>query len=282
MSNDILKMKEWIDNADAIMIGAGAGLSDASGIHYSGEKFKKDFHDFIEKYGFQDLYTSSFYPFPCSEEKWAYWAKHIYFSYYENQDNELYHMLYQLVQQKDYFVITTNVDGKFIQNGFSTDKVFEVQGSYSKFQCSVPCHNQLYDNKKIVFDMLDAIDKDLKIPSRMIPKCPVCGEEMEVNLRSDDTFVEDDHWKLMNDRYSDFLKKYDGKKLLLLEFGVGFNTPSIIRYPFEEITYRNSKVRLIRFNQKYFDVPSNIQKKSISVSNDISIIIHQLLEGESV
>lgn len=282
MSNDILKMKDWIDDADAILIGAGAGFSDASGIHYSGDQFKKNFREFIKKYGFKDLYTSSFYPFPTSEEKWAYWAKHIYFSYYENQDNELYRMLYQLVNKKDYFVITTNVDGKFIQNGFSSDKVFEVQGSYSKFQCSVPCHDKLYDNQKIVFEMLDSIDENLKIPSILIPKCPVCGEEMEVNLRCDDTFVEDDHWDSMNECYSKFLRKYHDKKLLLLEFGVGFNTPGIIRYPFEEIVFRNSHVKLIRFNQKYFDVPSNILTKSISVSEDISKVIHQLLEGDNV
>ena len=183
----IQKIKEWINDADAIIIGAGAGFSVSAGIDYGGEKFKKDFKQFIEKYNFSDLYTSSFYPFETEEEKWAYWTKHIYFSYYENKELELYKELYELVKDKDYFVITTNVDGKFINNFFDKNKVFEVQGSYSKFQCSIPCHDKLYYNEKQVMKMLDNIDENLKIPSKLVPKCPVCHKNMSVNLRSDDT-----------------------------------------------------------------------------------------------
>ena len=189
---DIIRLKKLIDEADAIVIGAGAGLSEAAGYHYSGEKFQNDFKDYIEKYKFTDLYTSSFYSFHTLEEKWAYWVKHIYFSYYENQKNDLYEKLYDLVRCKNYFVITSNTDGKFIQNGFDRKCVFEVQGRYSDLQCATPCHNKLYYNQDFVFKALESIDKDLKIPSYMVPKCPVCGKEMEVNLRCDDRFVEDD------------------------------------------------------------------------------------------
>ena len=223
---ELKKIKKWIEEADAIIIGAGAGLSDAAGIHYSGKKFEQDFKDYIEKYHITDLYTSSFYPYPTLETKWAYWAKHIYFSYYERKHTELYQNLYNLVKDKNYYVITTNTDGQFINNGFDKDKVFEVQGSYSKFQCSKPCHLKLYDNESQVMEMLKNIDENLSIPSKLVPKCPVCGEEMSVNLRCDDTFVEDDYWDKHNDSYEKFIRENSNKKVLLLEFGIGFKTLS--------------------------------------------------------
>lgn len=267
---DIIKIKKWIDEADAIIIGAGAGLSDAAGIHYSGEKFNHDFADFIKKYNFKDLYTSSFYPFDSEEERWAYWAKHIYFSYYENMHTELYKNLYNLVKDKEYFVITTNTDGQFINNGFDKEKVFEVQGSYSKLQCSVPCHNKLHNNEKLVKKLLKNIDENLKIPTSLVPKCPVCGKNITVNLRCDDTFVEDEHWRTLQNNYENFLIKNVDKNIVLLEFGVGFNTPGIIRFPFEQMTFLHDNVKLIRFNDKYAIVPEKIKDRSISVTDSIS------------
>jgi len=270
---DIIKIKKWMHDADAIIIGAGAGLSDAAGIHYSGEKFEHDFKDFIKKYDMKDLYTSSFYPFETEEEKWAYWAKHIYFSYYERKHTDLYKKLFNLVKDKDYFVITTNTDGQFINNGFAKERIFEVQGSYSKLQCSTPCHNKLYDNEKLVKEMLDSIDENLKIPASLVPKCPVCGRVMSVNLRCDDTFVEDDNWRLSQNRYDDFLKNISDKNVLLLEFGVGFNTPGIIRFPFEQMVFLHDNFKLIRFNDKYAMVPKEIEDNSISVTDNINEVI---------
>ena len=273
---DIVKIKKWIDEADAIIIGAGAGLSDAAGIHYSGEKFDHDFIDWIRKYGIKDLYTSSFYPFRTEEERWAYWAKHIYFSYYERKHTDLYKNLHELVKDKNYFVITTNTDGQFINNGFDKEKVFEVQGSYAKLQCSTPCHNKLYDNEEQVKEWLSNIDSDLKIPTSLVPKCPVCGENMSVNLRCDDTFVEDDNWYKMQNKYDDFIKNNSDRNVLLLEFGIGFNTPGIIRFPFEQMTFMHDKFKLIRFNDKYYEVPIDIKDKSIEV-DDISKTIDYLM-----
>ena len=274
---DIIKIKQWIKDADAIIIGAGAGLSDAAGIHYSGKKFEKDFKDFIEKYKITDLYTSSFYPFKTQEERWAYWAKHIYFSYYETKHTKLYENLYKLVKDKNYFVITTNTDGQFINNGFDSSKVFEVQGSYSKLQCSTPCHNKLYYNEDIVNELIKNIDNDLKVPTNLVPKCPVCNENMNVNLRCDDTFVEDDNWHILQKNYDDFIKNNSDKNVLLLEFGVGFNTPGIIRFPFEQMTYFHDNFKLIRFNNKYSEVSKEIIDRSISVPDDIGEVI-ELIE----
>lgn len=275
---DIVKIKEWLLKADAILIGAGAGLSDAAGIHYSGEKFEHDFKDFIKKYGIKDLYSSSFYPFNTEEEKWAYWAKHIYFSYYERKHTELYRELYELVKDKNYFVITTNTDGQFINNGFAKNRVFEVQGSYAKFQCSIPCHNKLYSNENQIKEMLVNIDEDLKIPTSLVPKCPICGKNMSVNLRCDETFVEDDYWHLSQKNYDDFIKSNFNKNVLLLEFGVGFNTPGIIRFPFEEMTLRYSNFKLVRFNDKYDMIPDEIKDRAISVSDSIRKTIDLLIK----
>lgn len=273
---DIKIIKDWIDNADGIIIGAGAGLSDAAGIHYSGKKFEHDFAPWISKYHIKDLYTSSFYSFNTEEEKWAYWAKHIYYSYYERKHNDLYKKLYELIKNKNYFVITTNTDGMFINNGFAKNKVFEVQGSYSKLQCLIPCHNKLYNNEDIVKEMLNNISDDLKIPSSLVPKCPKCGSKMVVNLRCDDTFVEDDNWNLMEQEYNKFINSNKDKNIVLLEFGVGFNTPGIIRFPFEQLTYMFNNFKLIRFNDKYNTIPSEIKDKSIFIDDNIKEVIDKI------
>ena len=275
---NINKLKKLINEADAIIIGAGAGLSAAAGLDYSGPKFEHDFDKYIKKYGFTDLYTSAFYHFEKKKEKWAYWAKHIYYTYYEQPERELYQKLLKLVENKKYFVITTNTDGLFINNGFKKDKVFEVQGSYAKLQCSKPCHQKLYNNKKRVYKWLENINEQLEIPHYLIPTCPVCGREMSVNLRSDNFFVEDSNWHKQSNAYEDFLKNKKDKKVVLLEFGVGFNTPGIIRFPFEQYTFMYDTFYLIRFNDKYPMVPDEIKDRSMSINDDISEVIDLLLK----
>lgn len=273
----IKRVKELIENADSILIGAGAGLSTASGIDYAGDEFKKDFKDFIKKYHFTDLYTASFHNFRNEEEKWAYFSKHTYFADIGRNAMPLYKKIFDITKDKDYFVITTNVDDQFFKAGFNSDKVFDIQGSYSKMQCSEACHNTLYDLSSIVPKMIENIDNNLEIPSKLVPVCPVCGETMEVNLRKDANFVQDEKWYEKNDAYEDFLRKYENKNVVLLELGVGFNTPGIIRFPFEQMTKQNENWTLVRINMDTTVNYVDVDDKTIKFKEDINKVINDLL-----
>lgn len=269
MNKTLNDIKELINNADCILIGAGSGLSTAAGIDYAGKEFKKEFAPFIKKYGFTDLYSSSFYNYSTQEEYWGAWAKHIYFANTGRKGTDLYKKIFDLVKNKEYFVITTNVDDQFYKTGFDKDKIFRVQGSYALNQCSKGCHNKLYSNVELVNNMLDSIDDDLKIPTELVPICPVCGESMEPNLRKDGYFIQDDLWYKQNDKYEKFLDENKDKSVLLLEFGVGFNTPGIIRFPFEQMTSQNKNWKLIRFNKEdmtFYD----LDDRFIGINEDIN------------
>ena len=265
------KAKKAIDEADYILIGAGAGLSTAAGIEYTGERFERYFKDFIEKYDFTDMYSSGFYPFKTSEEKWAYWARHVFANRYDVGKTDVYQKLLKLVEDKDYFVLTTNVESQFWINGFEDERIFATQGDYGLLQCENACHNKLYPNKDQVFEWMDETE-DFKIPSELVPKCPVCGGEMDLNLRKDNFFVEDEKWHEMNRNYSNFLEGVDGK-IVFLEIGVGFNTPGIIRYPFEQMTYDNSDATLIRLNKDYADAIPQNKEKTISFDENVEDIL---------
>lgn len=271
--NDI---KTAINEADYILIGAGSGLSTAAGIEYSGKRFKDNFKEYIEKYHFTDMYTSSFYNFKTEEEKWAYFAKHIYLNNTGMRGTETYKNILKLMQDKEYFVITTNVDDQFFKSGFDEGKIFATQGSYRYIQCSKACHNKLYDDTELVKEMIEKT-VDLKIPSTLVPKCPVCGEKMEVNLRKDEYFVEDDKWFEQYNKYKAFLNKIKDKKVVLLEFGVGFNTPGIIRLPFEKLVSDNNNYTLIRFNKENTSCFLDIDKKVIKVKEDINKVLNELV-----
>ena len=240
----ILQAKELIEEADVVVIGAGSGLSAAAGLTYSGERFEKNFKEFIEKYNMTDMYSAGFYPFSTQEEKWVYWSKHVYFNRYADEGLQLYKDLFDVVKDKRYFVITTNVDSQF-----EKDMIFEVQGNYGEFQCSTPCHNEVYNNKEQVFEMIEK-QEDLKIPTELIPKCPKCGANMTMHLRIDNTFVETEQWEIQKDRYYEFLNENKDKNIVFLELGVGFNTPTIIRFPFERFNNMLSKSNLIRVNKE--------------------------------
>ena len=270
-------IKDKINESDAIIIGAGAGLSTAAGVNYGTLNFEENFPELVKHYGFTDMYTSSFYDFDTEEERWSYWAKHINYLCLSMEASETYINLFNLIKDKEYFVLTTNVDRQFLKSGFDSNKVFEIQGALTKIQCSRACHNKLYDNTEIIKEMLEK-NEDIKIPSKLVPKCPVCGKTMEVNLRKDNFFVEDDYWEEHSNNYEKFINNNKNKKILFLELGAGFNTPGIIRYPFEDLAYKLPNAFLIRVNDKYANVPNDIEDKAIGIQDDINEVIKGVSE----
>ena len=274
-SNDVERLKNTIDNADSIVIGAGAGLSASAGFTYSGERFDKYFSDFSAKYGFKDMYTGGFYPYSSLEEYWAFWSRNIYVNRYTDAPEPVYDNLLEIVGNKDYFVITTNVDHCFQKAGFDKYRLFYTQGDYGLFQCSVPCHNKTYDNEEAVKLMLEQ-QKDGRIPSELVPKCPVCGKPMSMNLRCDDTFVEDEGWHMAAERYENFLNSRKNQHILFIELGVGYNTPVIIKYPFWQMTAKNPKAVYACINRQEAVCPKEIQRQSICIEGDIGEILQNL------
>lgn len=271
-SNKIHQLKMILHDADAVVIGAGAGLSTSAGFTYSGKRFEDNFYDFIDKYDFRDMYSGGFYPFESLEEHWAYWSRYIYVNRYSDADNGTYGRLFELVKDKDYFVLTTNVDHQFQRAGFDKNRLFYTQGDYGLFQCSEPCHNSTYDNEEIIRKMVNT-QTDMKIPKELIPYCPVCGKPMSMNLRTDDTFVQDNGWYAASERYADFISRHNNMKVLFLELGVGMNTPGIIKYPFWKMTYDNPNAFLVSINYGEVHVMSEISEKSICFDDDIREIL---------
>lgn len=276
-SEKIKMLKAAIEGSDAVLIGAGAGLSTAAGYTYSGERFEKHFSDFRQKYGFDNMYYGGFYPYKSEEEFWAFWSRYIYINRYCEIPKNTYSKLLELVKGKEYFVLTTNVDHCFQRAGFDKNRLFYTQGDYGLFQCSVPCHKKTYDNEEIVKKMYTE-QKNMKIPSELVPKCPVCGEPMTMNLRSDDKFVEDDGWYAASSRYTDFLTNYKNTNIVFLELGVGYNTPVIIKYPFWNMTDKNKKATYACINFGEASAPVEIEKRSICIDCDIDRAMDDLLK----
>lgn len=286
------KLKRELAQADAVVIGAGAGLSSSAGFVYTGERFMHYFSDFKAKYGFQDMYSGGFYPYSTLEEHWAYWSRYIYINRYMDAPKPVYHKLYDLVKDKDYFVLTTNVDHCFQKAGFDKHRLFYTQGDYGLFQCSRPCHQNTYDNETIIREMIKAqgygIDMDgalvlpksaspkMMIPSNLVPHCPKCGEPMSMNLRADHTFVEDKGWHFASERYKQFLRRHQHMNVMFLEAAVGFNTPTIIKYSFWHMTkeWKDAVYVCLNYGEAY--APDEIKRKSICINGDIGDILCQL------
>ena len=288
----IEKLKKELAQADAVVIGAGAGLSAAAGFSYTGERFQRYFSDFEAKYGFHDMYSGGFYPYPAPEEYWAYWSRYIYVNRYMDAPKPVYDRLLQLVKDKDYFVITTNVDHCFQKAGFDKHRLFYTQGDYGLFQCSRPCHQKTYENETVIRKMVEAqgyvidmdgtlllpegISPEMMVPSDLVPYCPKCGELMNMNLRADHTFAEDEGWHLASERYAEFLRRHQNRKVLFLEAAVGFNTPTIIKYGFWHMTHKwkDAVYACLNYGEAY--APDEIKKKSICINGDIGEILYQL------
>ena len=269
------KLKAAIDETEAVLIGAGSGLSVSAGFTYSGERFEKHFSGFIKKYHLNDMYSAGFYPFPTLEEYWAYWSRHIYYNRYDLEKNKVYSGMIEIVKNKDYFIITTNVDHQFQLAGFDKERLFYTQGDYGLWQCSVPCHQKTYDNEAAVRQMMEK-QKDFKIPSELIPYCEKCGAPMTMNLRIDSTFVQDEGWDRASRNYRNFLISYKKSKILFLELGVGGNTPGIIKYPFWNMAAGNSSSIYACINRGESVCPSEIKGRSILLDTDIKEILEKL------
>lgn len=279
LENDTQRLdraKAALESCEYILVGGGAGLSDAAGLHYSGRRWTENFGPFIAKYGMTDMYSSSFYPFRTQEERWAYWAKHIMLNRYEVPAFPLYLDLLALVKGRNYFVVTTNVDHQFSKAGFPADQVFAVQGDYGYIQCARGCHNTLYDNQQLVREMVDQT-VECKVPTALVPKCPVCGGDMDVNLRKDEYFVEDAAWHAADDRYTHFLRAARKGRTVFLELGVGFNTAGIIRFPFEQLTYANPNATLMRMNKFHPEGVEENVERTIPFAEEMHGVIKALM-----
>ena len=271
----IERLKAEIQGADAILIGAGSGLSTSAGLTYSGERFLKYFSDFHEKYGITDIYSGGFYPFSSLEEYWAWWSRHIYYNRYNLTPGKPYADLLALVRDRHYFVLTTNVDHQFQLAGFDKALLFYTQGDYGLWQCSKPCHQATYDNEAAVRRMI-AEQADMRVPAELIPRCPRCGRPMTMNLRCDDTFVQDEGWYTAARRYEDFLQLHRNSRILLLELGVGGNTPGIIKVPFLRMTAQNPKATYACLNLGEAFTMSGLEEQSILFDADIGKVLGDL------
>lgn len=274
-SEQIERLRTALRDCDAVVVGAGAGLSTSAGFVYTGERFEKNFSDFAAKYGFRDMYSGGFYPFATPEEHWAYWSRYIYINRYMDAPKPIYDDLLKRVVEKDYFVITTNVDHCFQKAGFDKKRLFYTQGDYGLFQCNEPCCQETFDNEAVVREMV-ARQENMKIPSELLPVCPHCGKPMTMNLRSDDAFVEDEGWHRAAERYADFLHTRKGQKILFLELGVGYNTPVIIKYPFWQMTAKNPNATYVCINREQAFAPEEIANRTIVVNDDIGKILRAI------
>ncbi len=276
-----------------MVIGAGSGLSTAAGFNYMGERFEKYFSDFASKYGFHDMYSGGFYPYSTLEEHWAYWSRYIYINRYQDAPKPVYENLLKLVHDKDHFVITTNVDHCFQKAGFDKHRLFYTQGDYGLFQCSEPCCAETSDNEDIIKKMVAAQGYTIEpdgtltppempktiVPTELVPHCPHCGRPMSMNLRADDTFVEDEGWHIAASRYSDFLRRHQNMKVLFLELAVGYNTPVIIKYPFWQMTVKNPNAIYVCINQGQAVCPQEIEQRAICIDADIGTTL-SIIAGE--
>ncbi len=269
------KLRDALKQADAVVTGAGAGLSASAGFEYTGKRFRQYFSDFEAKYGFHDMYSGGFYPYPALEEHWAYWSRYIYINRYMDAPKPVYETLFQLIKDKDYFVLTTNVDHCFQKAGFDKKRLFYTQGDYGLFQCSEPCCKETFENETIIRKMVEQ-QKDMRIPANLLPVCPHCKKPLTMNLRSDGRFVEDEGWHEAAKRYERFIRRHKNTRVLFLELGVGYNTPGIIKYPFWQMTMQNPQAIYACINSGEAIGPKEIERQAIYMDGDIGEILQGL------
>lgn len=280
MVDALKKLKNALNAAEAVLVGAGAGLSTAAGYVYGGERFRRYFADFADAYHLRDMYSAGFYPYPSEEEKWGFWSRNIYCNRYDQPPSPVHENLLRLLSGKDFFVLTTNVDHLFQNNGFPKERLFYTQGDYGLWQCATPCHHKTYDNEDAVRRMV-AEQKNRRVPTELLPRCPVCGGPMAMNLRADDSFVEDEGWHEAAARYRDWLVRHQAGRVLYLELGVGMNTPGIIKYPFWRMAAENPNAIFATVNLGEAFAPKELEKRSVCIDDDIARVLAALWEGKN-
>ena len=294
VADSIERLIRALEEADAIVIGAGAGLSTSAGMVYDGDRFRTYFHDFEKKYGFTDMYSGGFTRFETPEEQWAFWSRMIAVNRLVKAPGTAYADLFELVKDKDYFIITTNVDHQFQLTGFDKQRLFYTQGDYGLLQCPLPCHRSTYENEDTVRAMLaaqgytfaedgtltppDDREPAMAVPTDLLPTCPKCGRPMAMNLRSDNAFVEDEGWRAASKRYADYLFAHRSGKVVYLELGVGMNTPGIIKYPFWRYVGANKHATFACINLGMAAAPEEIADHCILIDADIQQTLAKLLE----
>ena len=285
-SDDIHRAHSLLANADRVLIGAGAGLPTAAGLAYSGERFQRYFAPFVERYGMTDMYSAGFYPFPTQEDKWAYWSQHIWVNRFEPGATPLYRRLFEWVCDRDCFVITTNVDAQFELAGFDPQRIFATQGDYGYIQCARGCHNRIYPVRNLMEEWRSdlgarsdgTLERTRLSDPALVPTCPVCGGRMETHLRADGFFVETDDWRAAQQRYQAFVERTRGSRTVLLELGVGWNTPIWIRYPFEHIAQMlgSDQAPLVRINYDGATADASSIPGAVGLAGDIAGIWGEL------
>ena len=262
-----------IREADAVVVGIGAGLSAADGFTYIGPRFQEAFPDFIAKYGFLDMLQASLFDFESTEEYWAFQSRFVALNYLDQPVGASYRLLRELLETKPYHIITTNADNAFDVAGYDMDKVFHIQGEYGLWQCSRHCHDQTYRDDAAIRQMI-AQQADMKIPYDLIPRCPRCDAPFEINKRNAEKgMVESPDFFAQKARYDAFLAEHQRGKVLYLELGVGFTTPQYIKTPFQTHTQQNPDALFVSLNQKYYRIPLPIRQRSLTLSQDLADLL---------
>lgn len=288
-------LQEALASAEAVLIGAGAGLSVAAGFTYSGERFQRYFSDFAARYGIADMYAGGFFPYDSPEAFWGYWCRNIWINRYQPIPSAVYRDLLALVRKKDYFVLTTNVDHCFQKSGFDKKRLFYTQGDYGLFQSSAPggaAKTRTYDNYEIVRQMIlsegfriaeggalvvpEHTAVKMMVPSALVPVCPDDGQPMTMNLRCDDSFVQDDGWYAAQARYETFCRRHRRGRVLYLELGVGMNTPGIIKFPFWQAVAENPEAAYACLNAGEAVCPERIRTQAVCLNQDIAEVLTRL------
>lgn len=275
--SELERLSNALEEADAVIIGAGAGMSTSAGLSFGGKRYTENFGDFIEKYGITDMYSGCFHEFESREERWAFRSRIAWLNRFSEIPKDTLQKLLHLVEDKDYFVLTTNVDHSFIKAGFPKEKQCYTQGDFGLFRCSVPCHAETYDNEEIIRAMHEQ-ERDMKVPTELIPHCPKCGAEMDFNLFWDETFVRDRGWHIAHDRYERYVRLHEAGRVICFELGVGYNSPGVIKFPFRQMTARNPRATYVSVNLDTPSFPESLESRSIIISEDIDRVLTDLTE----